>query len=455
MGVTAQMSRFIVETRFEDIPGEAIRRTKKQFLDCLGTALAGYEDEVGRIVTEYTREIGGTAESRLLGSGVFTSAANAAFANGTMAHALDFDDCGFTSHPTGCILPVLLALGEKLRLSGKEILVAQVMGYECLEGLSYGARAYDRTLRARGYHPTPVYGTLAAAATAAKLLKLNVTETSMALGMAGSQAAGLIENFGTMAKGSHSGNAARAGVLAASLVQKGYVATQEVIEGQHGLYHAIIGEGNYNLSKVTEKMGKTWAIIDPGLSIKTYPCCHGNARALDAILQILNEHNISFEQVESVEVMMNRGPWNSLRFDKPAAGDQGKFSMQYNMATAILDGKVDIDSFSDDKANSPEMREALSKIKVVDMSEWTSDVERRRTPVKVRMKNGQEYTGEVDKPRGNVENPLTDEILQEKFRYCAGRVPLPPSRIERCIALVQEMENISDITLLMDMTYPQ
>ena len=120
---------------------------------------------------------------------------------------------------------------------------------------------------------------MAAAATAAKLLKLNVSKTRMTLGLAGSQAAGLIENFGTMTKGFHSGNAARAGVLAALLVQRGYVASQEIIEGDHGLYHAIVGKDNYDLGKVTENLGKVWEIMTPGLAIKRYPCCGGNARA--------------------------------------------------------------------------------------------------------------------------------------------------------------------------------
>ena len=448
MNATEKVSKFIVETNFWDIPEEAIGLSKRLFLDCLGTTIAGYKDEAGRIVTEYTREIGGSPECRLVGSGVYTSAANAAFANGTMSHVLDFDDFGF-SHPTGCILPVLLALGEKLKLSGKEILVAQVMGYECFGKLSYGARAYEAALRARGSHPTPIWGTMAAGATAAKLLKLDVSKTRMVLGMAGSQAAGLIENFGTMTKGSHSGNAARAGVSAALLVQKGYVASQEIIEGDHGLYHSIVGKGNYDLGKVTDNLGKDWEIVTPGLAIKRYPCCGANSRALDGILQIVQEHNISFTKVESVEVEMSSYASHNLRFNKPSTGYQGKFSMQYNMAAAILDGKVDIDSFSDEKASSPKMKEALSKVKVTIRPEWVSDIEIRRAPVTVKMKNGQEYTNVVEKQRGHQENPLSEEELQAKYRYCAERT-LPKDKVEASINLVQSLEKLSDIIPLMD-----
>lgn len=449
MGATEQLATFIVETRFEDIPQEAISLTKTFFLDCLGTTIAGYKEEPGRIVTEYTREIGGAPESRLVGSGLFTSAANAAFANGTMAHVLDFDDTGF-SHPTGCILPVLLALGEKLKSSGKEILTAHVMGYECFGKLSYGARPYERTLRARGYHPSAIWGTLAAAATAAKLLKLDVSKTRMALGLAGSQATGLTENFGTMTKGSHSGNAARAGVLAALLVQKGYTASQEIIEGAHGLYHAIVGAENYDLNRVTENLGKTWEIVTPGLAIKRYPCCGGNLRALDAILEIIREHRVTFPEVESVEVEISAQRRDTLRFDKPTTGYQGKFSMEYNMAAAILDGKVDIDTFSEAKAKSPQMREALSKVKVIVRPEWGWEIGSKRMPVKVTMKDGQVYTNEVQKQRGHPENPLTDEELRAKYRYCAGRAMLPKDKIERSIEMVKTLEDLSDIVPLMD-----
>lgn len=444
MGITDRLSRFIVETDFNDIPGEAITVSKRHFLDCLGTTLAGSSEKAGKIITDYIREIGGTAESRLVVSGVRTSSANAALANGIMAHVLDFDDTGF-SHPTGCIVPVLLALGEKQKLPGKDILAAQVLGYECFGKLSSGAHDFEPTLRRRGYHPTPLWGTMAAAATAAKLLKLSADQTAMALGMAGSQAAGLTENFGTMTKGFHSGNSARAGILAARLVQKGYTAGKEIIEGAHGFYHAIVGEGNYNLEKIEANIGKTWDIVTPGVAIKRYPCCGGNLRALDTILSLIEEHKINFRDVDFVEVTMNSDLRDTLRFDKPANGYQGKFSMEYNMAAAILDGKVDIDSFGDSKANSAAMKEALGKIKIV-----IADVGHRYNPVRIRMKNNQEYTRVVETQKGHPNSPISDEELQAKYRYCAGRANLAQDKIERSIDLVSGLEKVSNIASLMD-----
>ncbi len=452
MGTTEQLSRFMVETKFEDIPKEAIRLSKRHFLDCLGVILAAYKAEGGRIVTEYTREIGGTPEARLVGSGVFTSAANAAFADGTMAHLLDFDDWS-RDHVTSGILPVLLALGEKLKSSGKEVLTAQVMAYECFGKVRYGVEPYTRMLAFRGYHGTGVWGSLAAAAAAAKLLKMNVSQTQMALGLAGAQAAGLVEHFGTMGKGFHAGNAARAGVLAALLVKRGFSVSKEIIEGHQGLYNAVVGEGNYDLNKVTKNLGKTWDIVTPGLCLKRYPCCGAIHRPLDAILQIVQEHEISLPEVESVEVTVPSEVTSAVRFDEPnvpAIGYQGKFSFSYNIALILVDGKVDIDSFTDEKINSPKMREVMKKVKVICQERRLTPVGAMKMGVKVRMKNGQEYTSVVEKPKGHPENPLTDEELEAKYRYCAGRIPLPKDKIERSIKLVQDLEKLSNITQLMD-----
>jgi 2-methylcitrate dehydratase PrpD len=448
VSVTEQLANFLVKTRFEDIPEEARVLSKGFFLDCLGTTIAGYEEEAGRIITKFIEEMGGTPESRLVGSGLLTSSLNAALANGTMAHVLDFDDTGF-SHPTACILPVLLALGDKSRLSGEEVLTAQVVGYECFGKMAYGGRAYEAILRRRGYHPTPIWGTMAAAAAAAKLLNLDKNETRMALGMAGSQAAGLVENFGTMTKGFHCGNAARAGVLSAILVERGYKASLTVIEGDHGLYQTVLGEGNYDLTKVVGNLGESWEIVSPGLGMKQYPCCGGSLRAIDAILHIIRENRVSYDQVDSVEVEMNPQLRDLLRFVRPTVGYEAKFSLEYILAASIMDGVVNIDSFSDEKVNSKEMREAIDKVKVVVRKDWASSDWRGHTPVTVKMKDGSVNRNLVKNFRGHPKNPLENEEIFEKFRYCASRT-LPKEKIETCITLVMELEDIKDISNLMD-----
>lgn len=452
MGATETLSQFIVDTRYTDIAQEAFRLSRRLVLDWLGTTLAGYAEEGGQMLTEYTREIGGTPESTLIGSGCRSSAANAAFANGTMGHLLDYDDMGF-SHPTTCILPALLALGERQSASGADVLTALVLGYETFERLSVAARLYEGAVRQRGYHPTALYGTLAAAAASAKLLALDVHQTRRAIGFAASQAGGLSQNFGTWAKGMHGGNAARAGVMAAVLSGKGYYADEEVIEGGHGFFHAIHMEGNYDIAKVTENLGDPWAIVSPGLSIKGYPCCGGNHRALDAALCIVHDNGLSYDDIESLVVDCHPALLDLLRFFKPTVAFNGKFSLDYNMAAAMVFGKVDIETFRQEICNDARMREAMEKkIRFVEHPEWTPTEVAQGVPVTITTRDGRTFSCTVTEQKGHPQNPLTQDEVREKFCYCAEHAPLPSDQIERLIDLVEDLDHVTDISQVMDLT---
>ncbi len=227
MGVTERFARFVVDTSYEDIPPEAIRIAKEISLDCLGTTLAGYVDPVGKAITKIVRDLGGTPECTVIGAGFKTSSAQAALANGTMAHALDFDDMGLSmGHPSVPVLPVILALGEKMHLTGRDILTAHLIGFEVEGKLGYGSQE----LYSRGWHSTGVLGVMGAAAAAAKMLKLNMEQTRMAFGIAASHAAAVKPNMGSMTKPLHAGNAARGGIMAALLAKEGYTAEPSIIE---------------------------------------------------------------------------------------------------------------------------------------------------------------------------------------------------------------------------------
>ncbi|MEE8442141.1 MAG: MmgE/PrpD family protein [Dehalococcoidia bacterium] len=452
MGATETLSRFIVDTKYDDISEEALRLSKRLFLDWLGTCIAGSAEEGGRIITEYTREIGGAPQARVVVSGDMTSVANAAFANGTLGHILDYDDTGF-SHPTACIAPALLALGEKQNVTGKEACTALVVAYEAFEHLSLAARPYERVVRHRGYHPTSLYGTLAAAACGSKLLDLDVQQTRRAFGLAASQASGLSQNFGTWAKGFHAGNAARGGVLAAILASKGYFADEEAIEGDHGFFHAIHTEGNYDISKVTENLGDPWSIVSPGLTIKGYPCCGGNLRALDAALAIVNQNGLKYDDIESLAVECHPDLLDTLRFRKPTIAFNGKFSLDYNMAAAIVFGGVNIDSFRQEVADDPRMRDAMeNRIQVIEHPEWTRADMAQGNPVTITTKDGRKFTNTVAHPKGHPQNPLSQEELREKFRYCTGRVPLAGDQVKRLIDLVENLESVDDIGQVLEAT---
>ena len=449
MQATAILSEFASKTRLSDLTAAAIAATKRHILDCTGVALAAAAEPPGRIVLEITREQGGTQVSSVVGSGLRTGVVSAAWANGALAHLLDFDDTGF-SHPTACILPAVLAMAEEANASGGDIVAATCIGLEVFERMSSSGRQYEHVLRGRGFHPTSLYGCSAAAAGAGVIAGLNPTQMGVALGLAAANAGGLTQHFGTWGKGVHAGNSARAGVTAVLLARKGFQADAAGLEGDYGFYSAFHGDGNYNLSKIQDGLGTHWSIVDPGLTVKRYPCCGGNLRALDAAEALVTEHNIDPDAVERLEVDVHPDLLDIVRFHAPTEGFRGKFSIDYVLAAMLLDRRVDLDSFSDAYCNAPRMRAALAKVKVNAHPEWPHDATwRRNTPVTITMKDGQVFTRKVDKVRGSPGNPMTRDELVGKYRGCAVRV-LASEQTERSIEVLESLETVASVKTLME-----
>jgi 2-methylcitrate dehydratase PrpD len=197
-------------------------------------------------------------------------------------------------------------------------------------------------------------------------------------------------------------------------------------------------------------LGTHWSIVDPGLTIKRYPCCGGNLRALDAARALLEEHGIGFDDVAKLEVDVHPDLLNTVRFHKPTEGFRGKFSLDYVLAAMVLVGRVDLDSFSDEFCNSPGMRAALEKVQIHAHGEWPNDAAtRRKAPVTITMRDGRKLTKLVEKVRGSPGNPLTRAELLEKYQGCASRV-LPAERIERSIIALENLEKLTTVGELLD-----
>src|SRR5262245_37521264 len=442
MGATTLLSRFAATTRNGDLSADAIAATKRHILDCSGVALAATREPAGRIVLEITREQGGTAQARVLGTSIRTSASAAAWANGSLAHLLDYDDTGF-SHPTACILPAAAAMAEGVNATGADLVTAVCVGLEVFDGMSSSRRVHEPELRRRGFHPTSLYGCSAAAAAAGNIVRLNPGQMAVAIGLAAANAGGLTQHFGTWGKGIHAGNAARAGVTSVLLAKKDYFADPDGLDGDYGFFSAFHGSGNYNLGQVESGLGTHWSIVDPGLTVKRYPCCGGNLRALDAALGLIEEHNIKFEDAARLEVDVHPDLLNTVRFHKPTQGFRGKFSLDYVLAAMLLDGRVDLDSFSDEYCNSARMRASLDKVQVNAHPEWPNDeAARRKSPVTISMKDGRKLTRVVDKVRGSPGNPMTRDELVGKYHGCASRV-FNGERVERSIAALEKLEKVS------------
>ena len=448
MDVTAFLSKFASSTKLSDISSEAIAGTKRHILDCTGVALAAAAEPAGRIILDVMRDQGGAAQASVVGTNLRTNTVSAAWVNGALAHLLDYDDTGF-SHPTACILPAAMAMAEATDASGGALVASVCIGLEVFERLSMSGRQYEAGLRGRGFHPTSLYGGSAAAAAAGNIVGLNAEQMGVAIGLAAANAGGLTQHFGTPGKGIHAGNSARAGVTAVLLAQKDYIADPAGIEGEYGFFSAFHGKGNYNFDKMQIGLGSHWSIVDPGLTVKNYPCCGGTLRALDALGALLSEHKVRYDDVTKLEVDVHPDLLHIVRFHKPTKGFQGKFSSDYVLAAMLLDGRVDLDSFSDAYCNAPRMRAALEKVQVNVHTEWPNDAEaRRKQPVTLTMKDGQQYTKLVEKVLGSPGNPMSRDQLVGKYRGCATRV-LGKAALEKSIELLEGLEKEPKITGLM------
>lgn len=451
MNITHRLATYFVETSYEDIPEPVIHLAKRYIKDWLAAAVGGSGDKSGKVVVDYVRDTGGAPEARILGTGVKTSLPNAALVNGTFGHILDYDDSG-PSHPTACILPAALAFGEKLNISGREFLLAQILGYECFNRLYQAAKEYELVLRRKGIHPTSVWGPSASATVSAKLLNLDVEQTKMALGIAASQSFGLMENFGTPTKGLHCGLAARAGVTAAQLVRLGYRATQTVYEGSHGFYHALMGQGHYYPERVDQDLGKNFLLLDPGIDTKLYPACAATLRGIEGSIKLARKYDIQPEAVASIHVLINATRRNFLRFDRPSCGDEAKFSMPYAVTIGIVDRDVTLDSFTTEKVNLPVVQELMKKVTLEVMDDALGDEIKKTSPITVTMTDGQVYKENIVDFTGTAACPMSDEEARKKFHYCASISDplLPEERVDACIAMVDDLENLDNINDLMD-----
>ena len=442
-GVTLELARLVVEAQLNDIPEEAQHRAKRHIIDCLGVAVAATASEPGAIITELIAELGEGGSSTVFGSGNKASVVNAAWANGTFAHLLDFDDTGF-SHPSACIVPAALTMAQHARASGADLLTGIVLGYEVFERIARVGRSHEPALRARGFHPTALYGCAAAAAAAGRILGLSAEQMAIAIGLALTNAAGLNEQHGSWGKGVHAGNAARSGILAVLLANRGYWASSTILEARYGFYHAVFGDAPLDLSILTENFGFRWAIVEPGLNIKPWPACGRALRAIDAALTLRKKLGITANDIAKVVIQSFPDYVHTLPHVAPTIGFHGKFSLDYCVATSLLDGDVTLDSFTNEAATRPELRSLLEKIEVNVRHDWGSE-RSRENPVTVHLRDGSQYTETINAPRGSVGNPLTRNELVDKFTGCTSLAGFSEERTSSCLKILWDLEDQASI----------
>lgn len=444
------LASFVAQLDYESLPAAAVEASKNAILDCLGVTLAGSQEKAGRIQIAMARELGGQPVSGVIGGQTRTSPVLAALANGTMAHALDYDDVSdsWIGHPSPVLVPAILAIAERRQSSGKDVLTAYIAGFEvgAKLGIAFGQDHY-----ANGWHTTGTIGSLAGTAAVARLLKLNTDQIKMALGIAASLAGGMRENFGSMTKPLHAGNAARNGALAGLLAEKGFTATENFLTGRAAFARVLGKDREYDMSPVFRQMGAPFDIVSPGVWLKAYPSGAATQSCITATLKLGREHTFTASEIAEIICTTNEAVPRILIHHHPKSGLEGKFSLEYCVAVAILDGEVGLDQFTDRRALASDVQNLVSRIKY----EHPPELENRfgfHIPgiLTVRLRNGEELTSKVAYPRGRPENPMSQPEICTKFENCAKRV-LTADKIARVIDFVSHLEEQKEVRSLMDL----
>jgi len=455
MGATESVVQFILETHFENIPPAAVENAKAPILDLIGVMLAGTTEPCGKIAIDLVKELGGTPKATVFGDDFKNSEPNAAFANGVSAHAHECDDADLVAllHPGPVLMPAILAVGESINASGRDIMEAYIIGWEVLGGIGQAVMSQLQHL-VRGWHATSTVGTFGATAAVAKLLKLDNHQIRMALGIAGSEAAGTFQQFGTMSKPFHAGNAARNGVMASMLAKKGFTADPDILESRYGFFNLYNGEGNYDAGRVARKLGNPYTLISPGCLIKKYACTATFQIPIEAMQELVKRERFTAEDVEWVEDGIHPQQEKISRYDYPQQHLEAKFSERFAIAAGIVyPDLVGLAPYEQARVSDSRVQELMKKVKVYVHPELalTETISANLVIhfLKVRLKDGREFSMRADKAGGVPGNPLSEAELLAKYRDCAQRV-LSPSKVDRSIQLINAFEKLEDMGALME-----
>jgi len=447
MTIALELAKRINALNYDTLPQDAVHWARVGILDTLGVTLAGSTDPSATIVAGVLAS--GSGPSLVQGTSRRVAPLDAALINGTASHAHDFDDCNNTlgGHPSAVIIPALFALADETGASGRDFIAAYVAGFETECKISMGVNFYQYT---HGWHPTTTIGVFGATAACGRLLGLDDERMATALAISCSLAAGIKSNFGTMVKPLHIGHCARNGLFAALLARDGYSASPVAFEHKQGYFEVFNGKGNYDAEKILPAWAKPLDIVSPGIAIKQYPCCGSTHPAIDAMLHLVREHNLTPDQVERIDSWTHPRRLEHTNRPDPQSTKDAKFSVQYCLARALTDRKVTIEHFEDEATvNDPKVRAVLARVnaQTYTTAQFPAD-NHFGAEIKVTLRNGKTISHKVDRPAGRTSaNPLSAAQLKEKFDNCAVRV-LPAERLAPLYQAIQECEKLPDVRTL-------
>ena len=454
-GSTRAVVEFITTAALDRFPSDVIVQAKRCLIDGFAVVLAGSTVHGSAIVRRYVRSVGEKGGASIFGAQRMTaSAPRAALANGASGHAMDFDDTqlsttpdrtyGLLTHPTVPALASTLAVAEEHGASGAAFLEAFLTGFEVECKI---AEAIDPDHYRRGFHSTATAGTFAGAAGAARLLKLDAGRTAHAIGIAASCAAGLRVNFGSMTKPLHAGRAAENGIVAAMLAADGFTAGEDGLDGRWG-YFQVLG-GGAELKRLVGVLGNPHTIVNPGVSVKPYPCGSLSHPSMDAMLKLVTDHDVQPDQIKAIRLRAGTNILEPLRFTTAKTELEAKFCVPFLLGVIALRRKAGVQEFTDEYVSSAPIQQMMTKVSTVfDPKIEAMGFDKIRSTVEVDLADGRMLVQPSDERyRGSPAWPFTIDELRSRFADCASPV-LPKDRIQRALEQIESIEKLTDIRQL-------
>jgi 2-methylcitrate dehydratase PrpD len=442
IALTVGLGRFIAGLRYQDIPKDALPFIHTGITDCVGVMIAGAREPAPQILKDMLAP-SGTEATLLFGEGR-ASAPEAAWINGTAAHALDYDDVAQRGHPSTVLVPAILAEAEALGASGEAMVIAYAAGYETWAEL---VRRDPDQHHNKGWHPTGIFGAIGAAAACASLRGLSAGQAAHAIALGASQSAGIMSNFGTMTKPFHAGRAAHAGVVAARLAEKGFTASLDALEHPQGFLSAVSPAGRIDVESPIEA-GVDWKLPKNRLSVKKYPLCFCTHRALDGMLDLLAAQKIDAVKVAKVVVSTSNRNANILRNHAPQTCLEAKFSMEFAMAAALIAKRAGLAELTDGFVQRSDVQSLMKRVAVApDLREDQFGYAPFDT-VTVETTDGRRIeSGQISTVRGGPDHPLDREELWAKFEGCVavGTAKVPARALFDSLMSLDRLARVRDL----------
>lgn len=448
MNTTRQVAEYICSTSFADFDAEVIDKAKALCVSALGMTIAGSRIHAGEVLAAYARDSGGTPRSGVIGAGFRTSAELAALVNGTAAHSTELEDDSWPESMYTChIIPAVFALGHELGSSGKAILEAFIIGYEVQA--RPGMIVTDGGATQRGILTAPHLGAIGVAAASAKLLGLDVDQTTMAISLAVSQASGSTRQMGTGAHLYEAGIAGRNGISAAKLAKLGLTGDAKILEGPRGYFDVLASMPNLEF-----ELGKGKDVRVMAVGFKKYTACYLMQRIVDGVMELIERNNIAADDVESVTVEVNPTFPEIIKFPQPRNGEESRFSMHHCVAAALTREEISVHTFTDEGVRNPKLVAQWPKTKIVVHPEWKPAILGESNPVTISTKDGRTFSKVCVISHGDPEDPLTRDEVKHKYMTCAQGI-MNKDQASKGAEMVFALDDLEDVSELMDLlTFP-